>query len=352
MSKYKSPGTLRIGLFLDGPNLCHLKAVNIDSQWHVSLLSQVYLVGGVEMSTQRSKRGPRNVVTDVSTTERLDIMSNQWEPLDPTPQPRTRMAAVATMGRLYLMGGLHKYHTLDTADCLDLLTGKWQTNVFRLPVAKAACAATALGERIYIVGGSSDGRHILTTMERFDLFRKAWSDAPPMKYGRTSFAAAALGGRIYAIGGRDAEMSLSSAECYDPADNCWREIRPMRLPRFDFPAAAVVDRILCVGGFSEDHRVLGSVESYSPAENSWEMVRPLPHPVASCAAVASQGKVYVLGGSNGQRTLTRSLCLDLRAGVEGPWEPLPAMQTKRMAAVAATAFFGEGGRLRDPRRDA
>ena len=73
-----------------------------------------------------------------------------------------------------------------------------------MTVARAAPGLTALGGRLYVVGGE-DG---LRTTEVYDPATDSWTAGPELEVGRSNFAMSVVNGAVYAVGG-DANQSRS-----------------------------------------------------------------------------------------------------------------------------------------------
>ena len=83
----------------------------------------------------------------------------------------------------------------------------------------------------------------------------------------------AIDGLLYVIGGYDGSFTLSSGERYDPARNAWSPIASMGTARKRNPVAAVIGGLLyTIGGADDSSTVLATGERYDPAANAWSPI--------------------------------------------------------------------------------
>jgi hypothetical protein len=96
-----------------------------------------------------------------------------------------------------------------------------------LPQARSAHAAVAVGERIYVLGGTSDGGDVLDTVYTIDVASgtPTWLAAPPMPRPRRGHQAIVLDGRIYVLGGTDGLDPIPLVDVFDPSTDTWRTDR-------------------------------------------------------------------------------------------------------------------------------
>lgn len=189
-------------------------------------------------------------------------------------------------------------------------------------------------KHIYIFGGAkretSSGWNpadcIFDSVAKFDIFRREWSEAAPMKIGRIQPGVATFSGKIYVIGGERGSQILANGEVFDPQHNSWETVCPMIVPRCEFGLCTFGQGLWAVGGWiGED--IGGSMELYDPADDSWTEVGEMPQPRFSMGVVSFEGLIYIVGGCT---TSSRHLA-DLISynPVTREWTYLAAMQTAR-----------------------
>ena len=118
---------------------------------------QIYIVGGEDPQ--------RALVTDMHV---LDLTTNTWSELSPettadeygkVPPPRSALVCVAYQDRyMLLFGGGSAAHCHNDFWVFDTLKGAWERPVVngKAPLARAGCAASLLGNTLYIVGGGNN----------------------------------------------------------------------------------------------------------------------------------------------------------------------------------------------------
>ena len=248
-----------------------------------TLRGRIVVVGGFLSNGGNSRR-----------VDALDPRADTWSRLPDLPVSVDHAAAASWRGRVVVVGGYGAdRRPLRTAFLYDGRT--WR----RLPPppeerAAAAAAATADG-RVWIVGGRTrDGlasRALLLDLETLR-WRLVRGPRP-----REHLAATALGGRVYAIGGRLAgyDTNLRTVEVYDPRTNRWRSLPDLPDARGGTGAAAIEGRIVSVGGESPGG-TNATVWFLAPRAGEWMRLPDLPTPRHGLGVVALEGRVWVIAG--------------------------------------------------------
>ena len=87
------------------------------------------------------------------------------------------------------------------------------------------CAAVASSGRLYVLGGSNDEDRPLSTVEVFDPADGRWSYVASMSTPRRGVAAVELaGGKILACGGWNGTQLLKTCEMYDVELDRWSDL--------------------------------------------------------------------------------------------------------------------------------
>ena len=97
--------------------------------------------------------------------------------------------------------------------------------------------------------------------------------------------AAAMGGKIYVTGGESQGSSVNSVYVYDPQVDIWAQLASMSIARRLHASVAVGGKLYVFGGFGTRGK-LGSVEVYDPASDSWAQGLGLTSPRSGAMAVA------------------------------------------------------------------
>ena len=123
-------------------------------------------------------------------------------------------------------------------------------------------------------------------------------------------AAAALGNRIYAVGGQTDGQERSDCEAYTPADDVWTPCARMTLRRSSFGLAASAGALYAVGGGGTTY--LGFSERYDPVRNAWTLLEtPKLGDWRNIAVAPIRSGVFVAGGRNGSERLRDTFVFEL-----------------------------------------
>ncbi|KAK3267119.1 hypothetical protein CYMTET_24306 [Cymbomonas tetramitiformis] len=142
----------------------------------------IYAVGGYDEHAQLEK------------VERMDVTTGRWEAVGSMGSKREGVCggggweAIGSMGserygcaavmhgrHVYAIGGYGGGADLDTAERMDVTTGRWEvvgsmgTKRYGMSTKRHGCAAVVNGHRIYVLGGRHDGGTHLETVERFQM---------------------------------------------------------------------------------------------------------------------------------------------------------------------------------------
>jgi len=139
-----------------------------------------------------------------------------------------------------------------------------------MSTGRAGLGLTALGGKLYAVGGSTDGSTstYLDTAEVYDPISNSWNPIAAMNTARYAPGLAAFGGKLYVVGGVG-DATVASSEVYDPMDPSggWITIDPILTSRYLFGFDAFGGKLYAVGGNlgPPTGESLKSVEVYDPS---------------------------------------------------------------------------------------
>jgi Kelch motif len=169
-----------------------------------------------------------------------------------------------------------------------------------MPFPQARMGAAAVGDRVFVVGGSSPGheRDLLI----YDPEADAWTSGTPLPTPNSHGTAVALDGLVYLFGGRGEDGETTSvAHRYDPATDSWETMPPIPGP-MESPPAAVVDGRIWLTQPIVDPAAAGAsrLAVYDPAVERWQLAAvgdATQFFRAPAAALAlSDGRILLLGG--------------------------------------------------------
>ena len=263
----------------------------------------------------------------ISSVERYDPSTNEWEgeAVAPMPTAREKFGTAVLDGKLYAAGGMNEADgaTSNLVERYDPATKAWEA-VEPLAAARGCVGLAVLDGKLYAVGGFNNGA--LSSVERYDAAANAWEAVAPLASARVTHAVAVLDGKLYAVGGyNEHDGALSSVERYDAAANAWEAVAPLASARFTQAVAVLDGKLYAVGGYNGGH--LSSVERYGPALNAWEAVAPMAAARALAAAAVLDGKLYAVGGRGLAAPLSSVERYDAEADA---WEAVAPMAAARV----------------------
>ena len=243
----------------------------------------------------------------LTTVEIYNPTTDKWKKGADMPAPRSQFATAVVDGKIYLFGGFsfvkrrgqQKEKTMDIVEVYDPAADAWEQKGKGLS-ARTRMAAAALNGKVYITGGwrntGGGGDHL----EIYDPATDTWQQGPNLIEARWLLTSAAVNGKVYIFGGIFAlgdNILHEIVEEYDPATNQWSKKADLPNPRQELsPSSPVVDGKVYVMGGNDLNNALGTVDVYDPAKNRWEKGKKLPTARQSLATVQVKGKIYAIGG--------------------------------------------------------
>ena len=284
--------------------------------------SVVILTGGHKKLGSPEQNGTTN-------THCLSLSKNHWLSLPAMPFPRTRHAAAACCGQLYVVGG----KSSDPMCSFNPKQNMWTAMKDRVPI-RMHCSITALNEELYVVGGEQHWNRV----DKYDPNLNEWKVVASIKTARASHCAIAVGNLIYVFGGYDSSVCHKSMEFFDPSANQWTEKPGMNFKRRFAGGAVSSGKIFVVGGYSDvGCKILeASCEVFNLGQDQWSLVSSPVVPRAACAMVSFDDHLYLFGGENAQRQKRDSV---ERYNVQNDkWELFSTMPEK-LACVQASVLL-------------
>ncbi|WP_432828068.1 Kelch repeat-containing protein [Dactylosporangium sp. CA-092794] len=248
----------------------------------------------------------------VTTVEVFDTRTRTWAAGPPLPLPVNHAMSASVGGVVYVIGGYLSDGTPSAAAFrLDpppssagpsaAVSAGWRwRSVADMPSARAAGAAAALGDRIYVAAGIGPGRDALAdSMLVYDTVADRWSSGPGAPTRREHLGGAAAGGSFYTVGGRTAAGgNMSVVESYSPATGAWTRRPDLPTARGGLAATGACDGVVIAAGGEGEH-TFAQVEAFVPADGaggSWRTLPPMPHPRHGLGMVAVGSSLVTLPG--------------------------------------------------------
>ena len=237
----------------------------------------------------------------------------------------------------------------------------WSTRS-ALPIPKLALSSTVFDDKIYAIGGVTEGSEIdiygcgaipIPKMHVYDPVTDTWDTTKAeMHTGRNSFASCIVNGKIYAIGGQSISCyeNLASIEVYDPVTNTWDTTKAaMPEKRAGLSASVVKNKIYVIGGwnyFTPMYR--RAVMEYDPVTNTWDTTRAqIPKASAYLATSVVDEKIYVFGGQKDDESFDSRSLLQIYDPASDTWDTtktaMPAARSFIKSAVVNNLIYLFGG---------
>lgn len=234
-----------------------------------------------------------NMVEGIRIAEVIRGLMGQKDALD--EMPFCGCAIGALDGCLYVLGGFSKSSTMRCVWRYDIIQNTW-VKVTSMSTGRAYCKTGILNNKLYVVGGVSQGQAGLIPLqsaEVFDPSTDAWSNVPSMPFSKarvlpTAFLADMLKpiatGLTSYMGRLCVPQSLYSwpffvdvgGEIYDPETNSWMEM-PTGMGE-GWPARQAGTKLsIVVDGelyaFDPSNSLeSGKIKVYDQGEDAWKVV--------------------------------------------------------------------------------
>ena len=278
---------------------------------------KIYVIGGAGADNK-----------PVASVHVYDPATGTWAARANMPTARALFGASAVGGTIYAVGGTTiGLDKLAVVEAYDTATDTW-TRRADLPTPRNALSTAVVDGKVYAIGGwglerpesgweSRDKTAVLpdfSTVEVYDPKTDTWAARADMPTARSHMTVSALGGKIYAIGGASRLIPGRGGqypprlEVYDAATNRWGSAADLPTPRGVLSSSVVDGRIYVMGGSFSDGpassteellrtlRILSVVEVYDPKSGRWTRGRDLAAPRGWFSTSTVNGKVYVVGG--------------------------------------------------------
>jgi N-acetylneuraminic acid mutarotase len=228
-------------------------------------------------------------------TLRISADSNEWTVRADMPMPRDEARASAIGSKIFVVGGVNEAgETLPTVEIYDTNINAWSVGK-ELPIALDHLGVASYENKLYVVGGFTAGQRASNSLFILDPDTNEWMRGMDMPTPRGALTAEFINGTLYAVGGFNGTV-LNVNEAYDPKTNSWTTKSPMPTPR-DHLASGVVDgKLYVIGGRHASIWKNFSVnEEYDPTSDEWSTKTPMPSS-RGAIGVSLSGSIYIFGG--------------------------------------------------------
>ncbi|ABS64387.1 Kelch repeat protein [Parvibaculum lavamentivorans DS-1] len=184
---------------------------------------------------------------DTAQTWIYDPQIGTWVNGPQLPAARAGHGAAVVDGKIYTLGG--RGSDAQRVLVYDPGSNRWSATGEAMPAPRVAAATVAVGDRIYVIGGLSNG----VATARVDIFDTAsgrWQSGPQLPEARSGHVAALVGGKLHVTGGEQRRPPRTFGDHFilDAEAGSWSRAVPMPNPRHGAVAAAVDGKFVVVGG--------------------------------------------------------------------------------------------------------
>lgn len=138
-----------------------------------------------------------------------------------------------------------------------------------------------------------------------------WRARASMPEARAEVGVAALGDRVYVVGGtlqrgdEAPEWASDLVTSYDPRADSWRQHAPLPRPLSHVAVATLDGELYAVGGFTGivhfNPQQVAYV--YNPRSDRWRQLPDMPEKLGSVGVAAVDGKLHVIGGRDSRTSV-------------------------------------------------
>jgi len=161
---------------------------------------KIFAFGG-ERKRPAGSNPPYAPVDDAAV---YDPQTDRWEALPPLRYRRDHLSASAVNGRVYVMGGRDRpAYDLPFNEVWDPVARTWDLTA-PMPTGRSGHTAAVLANHVYTFGGEGNPASpigIYNQVEVYDPTTDEWAQLDPMPVGRHAVSAVAVGDRIFLPGG-------------------------------------------------------------------------------------------------------------------------------------------------------
>jgi hypothetical protein len=233
----------------------------------------------------------------------FDPVQGQYGEPTTTPERLDHSRFVAYRGDLYVVGGYTDGRATNQMWRYSPDDGEW-TELEGMRQARGAHGAAVIGDRLYVVGGSSELLLEIdvaptATMEVYDFKTGEWSDGPDMPTARHHLGAATVDGKLYAVGGRGVgDFAMDSAERFDPATGRWEALPPLPQGSGGLTVTAADGEVYAIAGGNDELEWITPVTwAFDPGRGEWRRAADTEVPRHGQGVATFDDRIYIFGGA-------------------------------------------------------
>ena len=237
-----------------------------------------------------------------------DTETNGIEQSSATLPSAVNGAACAAIGkRIYIFGGRYMGSSSGKSKAIhvfDTETSTFETLSVQLPEDRYNATAAAVGNKIYIFGGSyyNNGEKATSTVYLFNAESNAITSLTTSLSTKAHSAdAVAVGSKIYVFGGQDGSTYHDTISVFDTETQTFAALEDVKLPipSAAFAGAAVGSVIYLFGGRFSSAGSLNTIVRFNAETHGIETLGvTMPKNTLDTPAVAIGSKIYAFDGTS------------------------------------------------------
>jgi non-specific serine/threonine protein kinase len=185
-------------------------------------------------------------LSGISSNRVFTLRGERWVELPRMRSPRVAGAAAAVGDRIVAVGGQAHDRLVPSTEIFDGKTWKPGDDI---PTPREHLAAASDGRFLYAAGGRNlDAGKNSAAFERYDPAEDSWEKLPDMPQALGGLGAAFVDGQIVAIGGETSTAVLGTTLVYDISKKRWTKAAPLRTPRHGMSVVAFGDTVYALDG--------------------------------------------------------------------------------------------------------
>ena len=165
-----------------------------------------------------------------------------------------------------------------------------------MPIKRSSTVqSVAIGDFVYVGGGSAGNDHDSSTVMKLDLQRDEWTKLP--QYSAKFFAMTSLDNQLVLVGGCDLRTRKATNQIAVFASGRWTNpYPPMNTARSSSIAVCVNNHIIVAGGVDDEGKLTSSVEVLDATSRTWYIAESLPNPRTGLKSTLIGNTLYLMGG--------------------------------------------------------
>lgn len=276
-----------------------------------------------------------------------DSAGQQWNYKTPMPTARKGMAVAVLQGKIWVIGGSKMgHHVLDVVEVYDPATDSWDTQIPNINQAREDATAKVWNGKIYLFGGEKDNQ-LIGEVEAYDPATGNWQVISTLPTPRRGMASVVHDSTIWLIGGGNSQNTIYDLiEIYHPQNNSWSTLAAHLNTARANPMAGEIDETVFVFG-GHFFGPVASFEKYDPNTQSWQNAGNMPYHCMSAGYTVAGDSAWIIGGLGQMGTVLDKVQIFYQEDGNPAWVegvPLNTPRRELVAAAVNNTIYAIGGR--------